>query len=73
MNGVYLSHKTRTRADQAELDELNGHYPGMPLKHYAAWYEKHFWEEQMRKWDGGARSAWYENEEALWARVQCYR
>ena len=44
---MHLSHKTRTRADQAELDELNRHYPGMPLKHYASWYEEtRFWEEK---------------------------
>jgi hypothetical protein len=70
---MYLSRKTRTPADQAELDELNRHYPGMPLTHYAAWYKNHYFEEQARKWDGGARSNWYKSEEALWTQVQRYR
>ncbi len=34
-----LSYRKRTRAEQAELDELRRRYPGMPLKDYQPFYE----------------------------------
>jgi hypothetical protein len=68
-----LSYRTRTPAQQAELDELTRSYPGMPLEHYSRWYEKiRNMEEMVRKANGGSHrlSSWYEFEEALWKRVQ---
>jgi hypothetical protein len=78
-----LSYGKRSRAEQAELDELHRRYPGMPLKHYVSWYEeRREWEEVMRDLKerfppiGGRPSesnTWYEREEALWKRVQRYQ
>jgi hypothetical protein len=68
---MHLSYKKRTRAEQAELDELNRRYPGMPLKHHDPLYEvtRHM-EEILREHGRDDGSTWHGNEDAIWKCVE---
>jgi hypothetical protein len=76
-----LSDRKRTRAEQAELDQLHLRYPGMPLKDYNPFYEFN------RGFEASIREAvangsmeltkpianCYSTEIAVWNRVDRYR
>ncbi len=77
-----LHYRKRTRAEQAELDQLHQRYPAMPLKSYNLFYEsdrKTFeaLDEVRRKFEGqsirAAEHDWYRTQNALWKRVDPYR
>jgi hypothetical protein len=79
-----LHYRKRTRAEQAELDQLHRRYPGMPLKSYHPFYESdramfEVLDGARRKFEGLPQSTrpaehdWYGTENALWRRVDQYR
>jgi hypothetical protein len=76
-----LSYRTRSLDEQAELDELQRRYPGMPLKHYDLMYEiARELEDKGRnlatdplKRTKPFESCWHRTANALWKRVQPYR
>jgi hypothetical protein len=76
-----LSYRKRTRAEQAELDQLHRRYPGMPLKDYNPFYETlRASEESIREAAANGLieltepiESYYKNKNALWERVDRYR
>lgn len=77
-----LHYRRRTRAEQAERDQLHRRYPAMPLKSYNPFYESdrstfEALDEVRRKFEGQSIRAadhdWYRTENALWKRVEPYR
>ncbi len=81
MDLMDVSDKRRTRAEQAELDELHRRYPGMPLKDYHPFHETYrVCKESIREAAANGQielpepmGSYYSNENALWELVDRYR